>query len=88
MPYFHAKEDDEWKLTHIGYKHTDVYLNATDTGPGANTETEFYMRGENIATGTPDTLGDNSSKGSTTLTGHDGAKTTYYVNEFHLKEFY
>ena len=45
------------------------------------------MRGENIATGTPDTLGDNSSKGSTTLTGHDGAKTTYYVNEFHLKEF-
>ena len=87
VPFYHTKEDDEWKLSHIGYKQTEIYLSGTSTGPTANTETTFYMRGENIATGTPDTLGDNSSKGSQSLTGHDGAKTAHYVNEFHLKEF-
>ena len=87
VPYFHTKEGGNWKLVNIGYKHTDIYLNGTSTGPTANTEDQFYMRGENIATGTPDTLGDNSSKGSQTLTGHDGAKTAHFVNEFHLKEF-
>jgi hypothetical protein len=87
VPYFHTKEDGNWKLVHIGYKHTDIYLNGNASGPTANTAEAFYMRGENIATGTPDTLGDHSSKGTTTLTGHDGARSAHFVNEFNLKEF-
>ena len=45
------------------------------------------MRGENDTTSTPDTLGQYSSKGTATVTGHEGAKTAYFVNEFNLKEF-
>ena len=42
VPYFYAKEDDKWKLTHIGYKQTEIFLNGTSGSEAANTETTFY----------------------------------------------
>ena len=90
VPYFHVRDDSgsgEWKLAHIGYKQTEIYLNATGGSEAANSETVFYMRAENDTTGTPDTLGEFSSKGTVTAVGHDGSKTAYFVNEFDLKEF-
>ena len=88
VPYQHTRDGSNWKLSHIGHKHTDIYLNSNVGSAGANTESVFYMRGENDTTGTPDTLGQYSSKGQVTATGHDGTRTTtQFVNNFNLKEF-
>ena len=87
VPYQHTKDGSNWKLSHIGYKHTDIYFNSTSSGPLANTADEFYMRGENDTTSTPDTLGEFSSKGTSTIIGHDGSKSSHFVNNFNLKEF-
>ena len=87
VPYQHTKDGSNWKLSHIGHKHTDIYLNNTSSGPLANTADAFYMRGENDTTGTPDTLGEFSSKGSATIAGHNGSKSSLFVNNFNLKEF-
>jgi len=88
VPYFHTKTAGNWKLTHIGHKQTEIFLNGKASGPLANTADEFYMRGENDTTSTPDTLGEFSSKGSTTIAGHDGSRgSSQFVNNFNLKEF-
>ena len=69
-------QGNEHKLVHIGYKHTDIYLNGTSTGPTANTETEFFVRGEANTD-----LGTSATKGQLNVVGLGSNTHSEFIDE-------